>query len=315
MSRCFALASALMSADAQVSFFCKEILPKTKREIAQLGINFIELQNEKSFLNQDMTNVIVIVDGYHFDSEFWAELMFSVPRLAVCIDDFRGVKYFADIVICYNEGIKFEQFEVAINSRLFLGGRYLLLRPEILTAAAKTPRPVPRRALMLASGGSRQELWVAKMLSDLSRIEPKAPLWVMSGRRLSISKILYTSGLSRSQVRFFSGVGAVSMINKYRQARCLFTPASTMMLEAFAAGCPLVSGSIADNQRNSLSHYDNQGLIVNASDLRQVSLSALKLAYSKARRQSGLMARRQRAYIRNSKSGIDEIVQAILEVA
>ena len=315
MSRCSALASALISEDAQVSFFSKEILPRTKIALSRLGINCIELPDEKSFLNQDLKNVIVIVDGYHFDVEFWTELMVSAPSLAVCIDDFRGVKYFADIVICYNEGVKFEHFELALDCRLFLGGRYLLLRPEIMTAAAQTPRPVPRRALILASGGSRQEFWVAKMLSHISRIDPKAPLWVLSGRRLSVNKVLHTSGLCRSRVRFFSNVGAVSMINKYRQARCLFAPASTMMLEAFAAGCPLVSGSIADNQRNSLIYFDEKGLIVNASDLRQVSLSALRVAYSKARRQPGLMVRRQQAYIRDSKSGIDEIVQAILAAA
>jgi hypothetical protein len=105
------------------------------------------------------------------------------------------------------------------------------------------------------------------------------------------------------------------MIHKYRRSRCLFTPASTMMLEAFAAGCPIVSGSIADNQHNSLSHYGDKGLIVNAGDLRQVSKSALCVAYSKARRQPGLMARRQRAYIRDSISGIYEIVHAILAAA
>jgi UDP-2,4-diacetamido-2,4,6-trideoxy-beta-L-altropyranose hydrolase len=312
MSRCYALAIALMSADAKVYFFSKEILPKTKLALTHVGINSIKLKDEKSFLNQDMTDVIVVVDGYHFEADFWEELMFSTPRLTVCIDDYRRVKYLADIVICYNEGVTSEQFELAPNSRLFLGGRYLLLRPDILTAASLPPRPFPRRALMIASGGSRQELWVAKMLSHISRINPKAPLWVLSGRRLSVRKILYTSGLCRSRLRFFSDIDAVSMIHRYRQASCLFTPASTMMLEAFAAGCPLVSVSIADNQRNSLSHYDARGLIVNASGLRKISFSSLAVAYNKARRQPGLMVRRQLSYIRDSKSGVHEIVKTIL---
>ena len=116
-------------------------------------------------------------------------------------------------------------------------------------------------------------------------------------------------------MRFFSGLGANAMIRRYRRARCLLAPASTVMLEAFSAGCPLVSGWVADNQRNSLECYDRQGLIVNVGDLRQVSRPTLKLAYAKAMRQSGPMARRQRAYIQNSQSGIDEIVQAVLLAA
>lgn len=166
---------------------------------------------------------------------------------------------------------------------------------------------------MIVAGGTQQESWVADMLAHLSRIEPGLPLWVLSGRSLSTGKVLHKTGLVRSQVRFFSGLEAGAMIRRYRQARCVLAPASTVMLEAFSAGCPLVSGWVADNQRNSLDSYDRQGLIVNAGDLRQISLHALAFAYAKARRQNGCMARRQRAYIQNSKSGMGEIIKAILE--
>ncbi len=315
MSRCRALADALVRAGAEVSFYCRGVRPASRAALQRLGVSVFDLVDEQAFLAQDWRRSVVVVDGYHFDGDFWQGLVSAGTSRTVCIDDFRAIPYRADIVVCYNEGVSAAQFDLAPHARLFLGGRYLLLRPEILAAARLAKGPAPRRALMIAAGGTRQEPWVAGMLAHLSRIEPGVPLWVLSGRRLSTGKVLHRAGLGRAQVRFFSGLGANGMLRRYRQARCLLAPASTVMLEAFSAGCPLVTGWVADNQRNSLDCYDRQGLIVNAGDLRQLTLPALTVACAKAIRQSGRMSRRQRAYIRDSKSGIDEIVQAILEAA
>jgi spore coat polysaccharide biosynthesis predicted glycosyltransferase SpsG len=312
MSRCCALAQALLCEGVEISFYCQHVLLETKSKLERLGIKVVELSNESSFLNNDFTNVVIVVDGYQFEEDYWIRLNSLGAARTVCIDDFRKTSYLADIVVCYNEGVKAEQFDLAPSTRLFLGGRYLLLGPEILAAARLFECPSPRRVLMIASGGTSQEAWISDMLTHLSRIEPGATLWVLSGRRLSTGKVLHQAGLGRAQVRFFSGLEAKGMIRLYRQARCLVTPASTVMLEAFSAGCPLVSGWVADNQRNSLDSYERQGLIVNVGNLRQVPRLKLTMACAKATRESGRMARRQRAYIRDSKSGVNEIVHAIL---
>jgi len=275
-------------------------------------VTVVDLVNEEAFLQQNWRDTVVVVDGYQFDEVFWQRLMATHPRRTVCIDDFRGIPYLADIVVCYNEGVEAQQFQLAPNTRLFLGGRYMLLRPEILAAALSEERHASRRAIMIAAGGTNQESWVADMLSKLGQIEPVAPLWVLSGRRLAKNKVLHRSGLGRSRVRFFSGLNASAMILRYRQTRYLITPASTIMLEAFTAGCPMISGWIADNQRNSLEWYARQGLIVNAGDLRQMSREALNVASAKARSKLSQMIRKQREYIMGSTVGLDQIVKTIL---
>ena len=315
MSRCRALADALLKAHAQVSFWCSNVRTVTRAALEHSGVTVVDLLAEEAFLQHDWRDPVVVVDGYQFNEVFWQRLMAIHPRRTVCIDDFRGILYLADIVVCYNEGIEAQQFQLASHTRLFLGGRYLLLRPEILDAARLADRTGPRRALMIAAGGTRQEQWVADMLAHLARLEPGLPLWVLSGRRLPAGKVLHRSGVRRSQVRFFSGLDASAMIRRYRQARCLLTPASTVMLEAFTAGCPMISGWVADNQRNSLDWYARRGMIVNAGDLRKMSGKALTLAHARAHRQSSQMIRKQRAYIKGSEAGIDEIVKAILAVA
>jgi spore coat polysaccharide biosynthesis predicted glycosyltransferase SpsG len=255
---------------------------------------------------------IVVVDGYQFGEDFWQRLLAARPWRTVCIDDLRDIRYVSDLLICCNEGVSAGQFQLAQGTRLLLGGRYMLLRQEVRRAARMTQRPTPRRAVMLAAGGTRQEQWVTRMLRLLALIEPHAKLWVLSGRRLPAGKVARRAGLGPGRVRFLSGLEPTGMLRLYRRARYLVAPASTMMLEAFAAGCPLISGWLAENQRNSLTFYERHGLIVNVGDLRALNRGLLERARDHARREAGRMIRRQRAYIAASQAGIKEIVRAVL---
>ena len=314
MSRCSALAGALQDAGAQVSFYCQDVSTDTKSALQSRGICVVELLDEGAFLDRDWSGEIVVVDGYQFGEDFWQRLLAAHPRRTVFIDDFRRVRYVADLLICCNDGLEVTQFNLAPATRLLLGGRYLLLRPEILQAARSASLPTPRRAVMLAVGGTRQEQWVINILTHLSIVDPRATLWVLSGRPLPVGKVLRRVGLSPGRVRFFSGLEPDEMLRLYRRARYLVAPASTVMLEAFTVGCPIISGWIADNQRNSLDFYHRQGLVLNMGDLRRIRLSCLVRARSSLRLKGHSMMRSQRSYIAASRTGIIEIVKAVLSI-
>ncbi len=312
MSRCRALAEALLDAGAEVTFYCCAVGADSKSALQRRGIGVVHLADEDAFLGQDWSKDIVVVDGYQFGEDFWQRLLATRPRRTVCVDDLRDIFYVADLLICYNEGVSARQFHLAPGTQLLLGGRYLLLRSEVHDTARTTGRPTPRRAVMLAAGGTRQEQWVTQMLALLALIEPRAELWVLSGQRLAAGKVARRAGLCPGRVRFFSGLEPAGMLRLYRRARYLVAPASTVMLEAFAAGCPLISGWIAENQRNSLAFFERQRLIVNVGDLRALTRGVLERARDHALREAGRMTRRQRAYIAASEAGIEEIVRAVL---
>jgi spore coat polysaccharide biosynthesis predicted glycosyltransferase SpsG len=312
MSRCLALADAIVRSKAKVDFWCRGVRLSTRNALERLGVKLVDLIDEQTFLDQEWQNSIVVVDGYHFDEIFWQRLIAKSPIRTVCIDDCRSVQYWADIVVCNNAGVHPKQFKLAQNTRLFLGEKYVLLRPEILAAASQSARTSGRRVVMIVAGGTQQENWVSTMLSHMAHVKPGVLLWVLSGRRLREARVLYRSRQAKAHVRFFSGLNAAEMLRRYSQVRCLITPASTVMLEAFTIGCPLVTGWIADNQRNSLDYLSRNGLVINAGDFRNVSARTISLSYAKAVRESRPMKRKQREYIQNSKNGINEVVDAIL---
>jgi spore coat polysaccharide biosynthesis predicted glycosyltransferase SpsG len=315
MSRCRALALALLAAGAQVSFCCREVRPVTRESLALQGMGLIVVPNDDAFLALDWTRHIVVVDGYHFDPAFWQRLLNTRVLSTVCIDDFREVPYVADLVLCYNEGVSAARFNLAPGVRLLLGGRYMLLRPDIRRAAQALPSSLPRRFVVLAAGGTRQEEWILSMLRHLVSIDPQAPIVVLSGQPLPVRRILSAASTRRGLVRFRTAQSAIQMVRLYRRARYLVTPASTLMLEAFVAGCPIITGWVADNQRNSLDFYIRQGLIVSAGDLRKASCDSLVRARDRALRRAAALINRQRTYLRDADLGVESVVREILSLS
>lgn len=150
------------------------------------------------------------------------------------------------------------------------------------------------------------------MLRHLAVIEPSAQIWVLTGQQLAPIKVLQGTGLTLARVRFFNGLTSPQMVNLYRNARYLVVPASTLMLEAFAVGCPVISGWVVENQINSVGFYARNGMIENLGDLRATSVSKLRKARGRVLMRSGRMIARQKLYIAESRIGVGVIVQEII---
>lgn len=312
MSRCRALACAFLKANYQVKFICLSIRSTSRVWLELMNVRVIDIKSNNDLWEINLSDCLVIVDGYHFSANFWHYLC-SKAWKTICIDDFRNVHYIADAVICYNEGVSASQFDLAPSTELFLGGKYILLRPEIRYYAQKKSIKRVRDVILIVIGGTQQKKWIIKILKHLKKIERHKKLWVLSGSAVSESKILSQTKLSTSQVRFFSGLDANALINLFKRTKYLITPASTLMLEAFTVGCPMVSGWLVENQKNSLQYYNQKKLIVNVGDLHRVTTEKLKHAKNRAISHSGRMIRNQKRYTKFSSEGIDEIVYRTVE--
>ena len=311
MSRCRALADALLKRGSRVTLYCKDVRAETRALLREKGIAVITIESEDDFFKQELRNKIIILDGYQFNESYMNKINSLNPSSSVWIDDFRNIKYSSDFVICYNEGINEKQFDLNENTKLFLGNRYILLKPEISSAASRIKKQARSQSVMIASGGTQQEDWIVNMLNKIYSEKNKFPVWVLTGRRISIEKVLKRTGYERKEIRFFSNLNANQMISLYKKTKCLITPGSTLMLEAFSAGCPVVSGWIAENQKNSLEFYDRKGLIVNVGDLTSVGSKELKESCKKTFKLSDKIKNKQKKYIAQSIQGIDEIVNLI----
>ena len=98
MSRCRAMADALLKAHPQISFWCSKVRNGTRAALEQSGLAVVGLMTEEAFLQQDWHDMVVLVDGYQSDDVCSQHLIAIHPRRSVCVDDFRGTRYLADIM-------------------------------------------------------------------------------------------------------------------------------------------------------------------------------------------------------------------------
>ena len=98
MSRCRAMADALLKAHPQISFWCSKVRNGTRAALERSGLTVVDLMTEEAFFQQDWRDTVVLVDGYQFDDVCWKRLIAIHPRRSVCIDEFRSIRYPADIL-------------------------------------------------------------------------------------------------------------------------------------------------------------------------------------------------------------------------
>jgi hypothetical protein len=98
MSRCWAMADTLLKAKAQISFRGSKVRNGTRTSLKLVGLTVVDLMPEEAFLQQDWRDTVLLVDGYQFDDVCWKRLIAIRPRRSVCIDEFRSIRYSADIL-------------------------------------------------------------------------------------------------------------------------------------------------------------------------------------------------------------------------
>ena len=94
-------------------FVSRLIVKELKNEILSVCTDLIELQEsliqeqEAQYLIENIINEndIVVLDGYHFDTEY-QKLIYNHSKSLVCVDDIHNYHFISDIIINHAGGIK-----------------------------------------------------------------------------------------------------------------------------------------------------------------------------------------------------------------
>ena len=111
----------------------------------------------------------VILDGYHFDQSYQAAVRDAGYHLLVIDDTAHLPHYHADIILNQNLGAEQLTYSCDPDTRLLLGPRYVLLRPEFLPYR-NWQRPIPEVAcrVLITMGGSDPENVTQRVLEALA---------------------------------------------------------------------------------------------------------------------------------------------------
>ncbi|MBC5992147.1 UDP-2,4-diacetamido-2,4,6-trideoxy-beta-L-altropyranose hydrolase [Pontibacter cellulosilyticus] len=115
-------------------------------------------------------DVIVVLDGYHFNTAYQQNIKRRGCQL-YCIDDIHTYPFVADYILNQAGGVDAAKYKTASYTKLLLGPAFALLRPPFL-AAAKAERTLPAGdvRVFLNLGGADPQNHTLQIAKELARI-------------------------------------------------------------------------------------------------------------------------------------------------
>lgn len=191
---------------------------------------------------------IVVLDGYHFKTEYQQRLK-DTNCILVCIDDIHAYSFVADAVINQAGGIPPHLYSTAPYTKLILGPKFALLRQPFLYAS-KAERTLTDKHLsvFLNMGGAdpmNKTLGIAKELSQNANIK-RVEIVVGTAYRHLVELQLWLQ--NQELFSLHHDLTAQQMQELMSQCTLAVTSASGIAYEYAAVGGVLFVLQTADNQ-------------------------------------------------------------------
>ncbi len=208
---------------------------------------------------------IIVVDGYHFSSQYQALIKRS-GRCLLFIDDYgHAGKYYADFVLnqnIYASESLYSQREP--YTRLLLGSSYVLLRQEFWpwrNWCRKIPNTA--RKVLITLGGSDPDNVTMKVIRSLwhPQIEGLEAVAVIGGSNSHIESIRSAAESSCIPLQLMQNTSGMPEL--MAGADMAISSASTTSWELAFMGLPALSIVLADNQVRVAEELAKAGMAVN----------------------------------------------------
>lgn len=245
--RCMSLAHMLKD-DFFIHFVALKIPDSLKIDIIQNGWDVTLIEKESDFLKKLTGNEVVVLDGYHFDSDYQKQIKGKGCKL-VCIDDFHDQHFYAELVINHAPGVTVEDYAGEPYTKYLLGPGYALLRPEFLDNSSQ----------LIKNSNSIKNIFVCFGGSDCKNLTAKILLWlpqddysvtVVLGNAYSHQDALNKVIEERQDLEIIvkSSLSAKEMRSEIERADLAIVPASGISLEVLVVSTPMIIGYYTSNQ-------------------------------------------------------------------
>jgi UDP-2,4-diacetamido-2,4,6-trideoxy-beta-L-altropyranose hydrolase len=235
--------------------------------INSISYPIILIDEEKEFLTYLQPGNIIVIDSYDFNEHLQNQLNEFCIKLVV-IDDLNNMIYDCDAVI--NHGVLFseKEYKHSKKTKFYLGLNYLMVRKEFREISKIKSQRKPLNKIdnvFICFGGSNQETLIKKTVNILANLEVKKISILAS--KLDLNKLLLNNNESL-YIEIYENLKPNAIINLLQNSDFAILPCSTILLEAFTVGIPIISGWFAENQKYSLEKFEKMGLIINLDNFK-----------------------------------------------
>jgi len=189
--RCLALSKAWQSSGGRVTFASAEMIPSLSCRLKQDGIEVLKVEARPGS-NDDIQSVLdlaerietewIVIDGYCFGPGYCGHLKERGLQVLSIDDDGRFEEYCADVVLNQNASASEAMYSNRKpHTRLLLGSRFTLLRPEFAAARGERKHRSLGKQVLVTMGGSDPENVTLKVMEALAGIAVGLEIRVVVG--------------------------------------------------------------------------------------------------------------------------------------
>lgn len=276
--RCLALGEILKN-DFNIVFAIQDPSESVINTIQSLTKNSIRLPSTgnynddcidfKKYLN---SSDIVVLDGYHFKTEYQTAIKNKGCKL-VCIDDLHAWHHVSDAIINHANGVDPLNYSAEKYTQLYLGLKYALLRKEFLTPDKKIHNRRSIKKIFVSMGAADIGNLTHKFTEALLNVKNIEEIHLMFGsinpHLPSIQKLVKENKEGRVVIHF--NISAVELRGLLEECDIAVCPASSIAIESCAVGIGLVSGYTAQNQLGILEGLITSQVLINLGDLNKIT--------------------------------------------
>lgn len=326
LMRCLALAQAWKAQGGQVTFITACDSEDLRQSLSDEGFHVITL--ERSYpepADWEVTAEVlaahpdawVVLDGYHFDPVYQRQVKETGHPLLV-VDDMAHLNhYYADVVLNQNIDAERLRYSCEPYTRLLLGTRYVLLRPEFL-AWRGWQREMPKEAhkVLVTLGGGDPDNQTLKVIQSLQRIDTdELEVVVVVGASnphfLELRPAAHNSPFAMHLVE-----NVTNMPELMAWADVAVSAGGSTCWEMAFMGLPSLILVLAENQRGIAERLDDRGIALNLGWYAQISeldlAQALKILMCSLARRAA-MSEKGRQLV--DGAGTDRVVSVLYELA
>ena len=320
--RCIALAQKWAELGGEVTFLTKCENEMLVRRLKTEGVKLIQLPTVELGTNEDLgftlsclskeqTKPIVILDGYHFDSNFQLEIK-KAGYISMVIDDYNHLPYYnANILL--NQNIYAPDLNYLCDSSTIklLGCKYAMLRREFLKQA-KNEKYIPPIAknILITMGGADPKNVTSKILDIFYNLNiPDLHIKVLIG---SANKFLPDIKRRTQKINHDISISysppAQEIPKIFKWADIAITAGGSTCWELAYMGVPCIVITIAENQKRIGKWLERNGVAIDMgwyASLNTSLLSEILIELINNRLKRSLMSKA--GYLLVDGKGVDRI--------
>lgn len=219
-----------------------------KLEIIPTDIN---IQEEPIWIAKkfDKDNIVIIADGYQFNSEYQRNIKSEGFKM-IYIDDLASEYMYADLVINHSPHIKESDFKAEPYTNFALGTKYAILRPLFLEAAREKRKIDDIDTAFVCFGGADQYDLTLKAVKALLEFPQFKRINIVLGGAYKHAEIFELKAENQNIIKIYRDLSELELLAVMQNCNFAIVPASTILYEVMCVNMLIVSGYYVDNQEN-----------------------------------------------------------------